>query len=408
MRRSEIFHKKPWSIAAFDEPHLPAIVGRLQDKTAFSSRVGEKFLLFMDMPIYLPGKGWQIPKELEQFREAIVRAVECERMINPHFDQCKVYLTIDQRTVNPGESQRRTGWHSDSYINVETRFGSGSNSNLETDAIYLASDVIPTRFCGGPFPFGDLDPNDTERVLQHFENGSLGKEVVTYPSYTLVRMGPECVHQVGFNTSEESIARTFLKITFSRQILNREGNGINHLFDVNWPMYPRNADKRNHSSIVGYHPGAEEFREVTPTELVHMVSKAIFYGMKMTSVSAYPADADELLQTIQNGQLITVNISKPGDWKITSPSGDQYFLSSEKFEQLYELHADGKYHPRRGQHFRYIHVEEKIRFMAPWGTMQYAYPGDALVQRGDEIYAINSTSFKAGYQSLGRSLSSYE
>ena len=117
-------------------------------------------------------------------------------------------------------------------------------------------------------------------------------------------MGPECVHQVGINQTNNVLDRTFLKVTFSRQILNREGNGINALFDVNWPMFPRNADKRNHSNIVaGYYPYDHQHRLISQEELKKYAGGLMAIAGKVTPVRAYLATPGELLKTVSKDLL---------------------------------------------------------------------------------------------------------
>ncbi len=398
---SEHFCKKPWSIDSFNDKHVPTVLGSLKEKEPFSAREADRYLLFMDMPIKLAGKGWQIPIELAQYREVIEKSARFERLINPNYPDYNVYLTIDQRPVMPGESQRRTGWHGDSYINIETRIEALHNKiMIETDSIYLVSDCIPTQFCAGPFPFKSLDPNETEQVLHHFETTAKDKEVITYPPYTLVRMGPECIHRVGLNLLNTITLRTFLKITFSRQILNREGNGLNPLFDVNWPMYPRSAEKRNHSNVItGYHTDAEKYRLVNHVELSEAFEGIRSQAVKTAHVTGYLATPGELLQTVYDNFVTTVNIAKPGDWKITSPCGDQYFLPTEKLEKLYDPLSNGMFAPKPNR-VSFIMVREPIKTMAPWGSLQYLRPGDYLVKRNEEIYGILENDFQNNYTKL--------
>ena len=396
---TELFCKKPWNIETFNQMHLPTVLGPLNNQEDFSKRSENgRYFLFMDMPIRLAGKGWNIPVELSQFQEVIKKASRFEQLINPHFNDYNVYITIDQREVNPGSSQRRTGWHADSYINIETRLEAfEKNSNIETDSIYLVSDAISTEFCAGPFPFKDIDPNDTEQVLNHFETIAKDKKALTYPPYTLLRMGPECIHQVGINQSNTIIPRTFLKITFSRQILNRQGNEVNSFFDVNWPMFSRQSDKRNHSTVIsGYHENLDQYRLVKSEEIGQMITASYNSATKTASVSAYLATPGELLQTVHDGFITTVNVASPGDWKITTSTGTQYFLSSEQLDLFYNRGKNGSLIPKSNI-IQYVILKEQIQLVAPWKSTQYLRSGDYLLQRGDEIYGVLREDFESHY-----------
>jgi hypothetical protein len=409
---SAVFTKRPWSLDSFTEPRFPVIVSRLENKEEFSMRVGNRYRLFMDMPIKMPGMDWQIPEELQQFREAIRKAVQFERIVNPKIAGSYVYLTVDQRPVQPGLSQRRTGWHADSFVSKNTKLeirDPNFQQEIETDSIYLASDCIPTEFCSGPFPFVGIDHEDTEAVLAHFTSGAEGKEVITYPSYTLLRMGPDVVHRVGFNTTTGILPRTFFKLTFSPGILNRDGNGHNSLYDYNWPLVPRNDTKRNDSAVIpGYgRKDLDQFRVVTAIELkkafiekTSLSDANFFKAYKHSQVSAIPATPGELLQTELDGFTTTVRTASIGDWKVTSPSGDQYFLTASQMETLYtyDTSSDGTRFLAKPLIVEALQIKSPIQFMAPWGSPQFLRAGDYLVKgRGNGIYGILKKDFERSY-----------
>ena len=71
----------------------------------------------------MPGTNFQIPEELSQFSEFIIKCIHYEKLINSDIDDYYAYLSVDQRHVNPNESQRRSGWHYDSFITKATRKG---------------------------------------------------------------------------------------------------------------------------------------------------------------------------------------------------------------------------------------------------------------------------------------------
>ena len=103
-----IWQRKQWNIDFFKAKNLPVIVGTLQKPQLFSSKYKNHGLRFLDLPIHMPDQGWQIPKELEQFKEVIKMAVDHERLCLPDFEKNHyVYLTVDQGVVKPQTSQRR-------------------------------------------------------------------------------------------------------------------------------------------------------------------------------------------------------------------------------------------------------------------------------------------------------------
>ena len=102
----ELFGMMRWDLAEYERPHLPVLVGVLEDRASFGAQRG---LRILDMAIRMPQRGWAIPDDYERFREVIALAVSHERAINPAFDDYYAYLTVDQKIVGPGQSQRRTG-----------------------------------------------------------------------------------------------------------------------------------------------------------------------------------------------------------------------------------------------------------------------------------------------------------
>lgn len=160
---------------------------------------------------------------------------------------------------------------------------------------------------------------------------------------------------------------------------------------------PRNATQRNHSTLTGYHADAHKYRVLTEVELRKMLQQPCGYAVKSKPVSAYLATPGELLQTSINGKITTVNVAKQGDWKVTSPAGDQYFLSSEKMAQLYDAKDNGIFVPKPVKIPFNIIRDKGIQFMAPWGSLQFASPGDYLVEKYGGIYAIQNESFAKAY-----------
>lgn len=401
-----LFSKNNWSLSIFNIKNEPIIIDTIENTTKFVNRYNDKFLWTLDMPIKMPNKPWMIPKELEQFIEFIQKAERYERLINPSIDDCYAYLCVDQRDIHPGQSQRRPGWHSDSFVTKNTSLMARSVTDFKMDSIYLTYDTLPTEFCPGPFPFSsNIDANDNNQVLAHFEKESINKPILTYAPFNIIKMGPECVHRVGFNNTNEIIKRTFAKLVFSYDIFNRDGNDHNSLYDYNWLMIPRGLE-RNNSSIIGSSINGVDISEYTMLTKSYLLNKfsdidAIYY--KINSVKAEPAHIGELLQTELDGFVTSYCIAKKGDWKITTSLGDQYFLSSEKMDKYYDY--DDKSHMFKSNNFRVkaFELNINVQIMSPWGYPQYLKAGDYIVMRDiDDIYGVMKKSFHNNYRSISK------
>jgi hypothetical protein len=198
----DLFTMKTWDVSAFGEPHLPVTVAALPDPEAFSAQRG---LRILDMAIYMPGQGWAVPHELEQFTDTVMLAYRHERMINPNISRNYVYITVDQKRVEPQTTQRRPGYHSDAYETEET---GDAVEGRTADNTYIVYDAIPTHFQPGPFPLvGVVDPEDCAAVLAYFDALSEGKPPVHYPLHTMVKLTPSTfTHRLSMKRTSQWIA----------------------------------------------------------------------------------------------------------------------------------------------------------------------------------------------------------
>ena len=401
--------KKDWTYDVFKTQNLPTIIGTIDDKDVFCKRHDGKFLWTLDLPLKMPGKPWMIPAELQQFSEFIHKCEIYERMSNVDIDKCYAYFCVDQREVDPGKSQRRDGWHSDSFPNKNTSFMLRSGHTIKPDSVYLAYDCIPTEFCPGPFTLGSsLDINNNSLVLKHFEKTAVDKDVKTYDNFSILKMGPECVHRVGLNKSNSTIKRTFAKLVFSTEIFNREGNDHNYFYDYNWLMITRGAE-RNNSSIIGSSINGNfisEYTVITHDNLkLKFSQESVKKYLKTGKVKAIPAQPGELLKTELACFTTTYNVAKEDDWKITTSLGDQYFLSNEKLNKFYTYDIKSKmFIPSDSAHsiVKAIKIDEDmIQIMAPWGYPQYLNKGDYLVMRDEkDIYGVLKNNFEENYKQV--------
>ena len=412
----KLHHMLPWDVARYERPQLPALVGILEDRAAFSRSRG---LRVLDLAIRMPGLGWAIPRAFEQFEEVIRLAVAFERSINPGFDEhYYAYFTVDQKRVEPGRAQRRVGWHGDAFVSPETSALDDVHPPVITDNTYVVFDALSTLFLPGPFSLRCVDATDIARVLARFDELAQGHEPRRYSPYHLLRMTPYDVHTPDVNTSGVAIDRTFVKIQFSRDRLNMMGNGINRVLGEDgrprlsydgWTWVARNPDRRNNrNSLLDWdRPDRDGFRLVQPAEVdfeaaapgVPWAAPRFFWARKVEGVRAEPARADERLETIGRGSFrSTFNIAQPGDWKITTSQGDQYFLGDAQFRRRYRQGGGGGFYLPVGAPQRVAEIIEPIRYRSPWGAWAFAPAGSVLARAGaGDVYAILPENFRASF-----------
>ena len=403
----DLFTKKLWDIDYYSEKHYPVVVGTVENEKTFSLQLDKHGLRFLDLPIYMPNQGWRIPPQLEQFKEIISKAVAYEYVINPNFkDSYYVYITVDQGIVPPHTAQRRSGWHGDSYLKIDT---SQKNLHIETDDIYVAADNCPTPFLAGPFPLEGIDPENVDAVLERFATIAKGKTPDYYPSYTILKMDPYCVHNVGFNEGNKPIHRTFVKISFSKSKYRKLGNAHNQLFVYDWPMIPRHNVPYSSEAISqsAHRKDRDLFLEINPKEIdftqpecsVPWAKPTIKKCFRINPVHAVKADEGEVLQTKIDDFLITIAVAGPNDWKVTN-NDDTYFLSDDIFKKIYTKDSENgdQFLPIREDR-SFVELSKDVRFMAPWGSLQYAKAGDMLIYKDEkDTYTVPHEWFQERYQ----------
>ena len=160
---------------------------------------------------------------LECFRELInLSVLDFNKNYPEEFKYSYIYLTAKRAYQSGGCGFNRSGYHSDGYGTL--------------DVNYIWSDSQPTIFNTSKFNLSkdDLISLDNMELQAKIENE------VTYPDNTLLRLDQYVIHKVG--KIQEGV-RTFVKISYSFDKYNLEGNSHNYELNYNWKMYPRNLTR---------------------------------------------------------------------------------------------------------------------------------------------------------------------
>lgn len=243
--------RKTWDINEFNKINLPTYIGSLSTdlQKEFSDYKGIRVL---DLPVHMPNQGIRVPATLPQIFSKIIHCIIAheQQRYGDAYDHY-VYVTIDQKYVEAGKTGRRAGAHSDAYIERDNRqiditesCGDVIENEVgEVSHTYVVYDRTPTEFFRAKFP---LKKVDCESSLKTFDEIAEQAEVVTYPSYHILKMDPYVVHRSA--VAKESGYRTFMKVSVSRKRYAREGNTRNPLFhyDQKWKFKGRDEDNRNH------------------------------------------------------------------------------------------------------------------------------------------------------------------
>lgn len=199
---------------------LPKVIGQIN--------VDCKELMFYQ---YLPIKLFdsleiKLEDRLDPFK-MLIGTVFCSFIAEyglSRYNDSYVYLTAKRQFVSPSCNMNREGWHADGF--------------LTDDINYIWSDCLPTIFNSSEF---NLSRDDEFSIHEMGEQAKAEKNV-QYPNNTLVRLNQYVVHCTAPIVSP--MVRTFVKISFSYDKYNLEGNAHNYLLDYDWEMKPRQY-KRN-------------------------------------------------------------------------------------------------------------------------------------------------------------------
>lgn len=190
-----------------------------------------EYLHYQYLPIKLMDTTFSLGLKLEKrlnFLQAFIDTCILdfdENLDNP--TDYYIYLTVKHLYQKPNCGFNRNGWHIDGF--------------LSDDINYIWSNKQPTIFNNGLFNLTD----DHNIALEEMNLQAISSNNITYPDRTILRLNNKVIHKVG--PIEEGI-RSFIKLTFSRDKFNLEGNSHNYELDYNWDMFPRKKE-RNHPSV---------------------------------------------------------------------------------------------------------------------------------------------------------------
>lgn len=215
-----------WDANQFDVVHVPVPVGEVTDRNAFQKLGIQRC---SHLPIKVPGKEFRVPNEYLNFKEVLDKIFTTEMVINPNIGSYYAYLTVDQRFVPKGNSQRIKGAHVDGI----PRNRENPNSQL-IDHQYVVCDCLPTRFYPQKFPQMKLCSLNQHNFFQIFDRLKDESQGLDVEPFVINLMNAYSVHSA--TNSKSDLIRTFLRLEFSTLQFDREGNSKNPYFanECNW------------------------------------------------------------------------------------------------------------------------------------------------------------------------------
>ncbi len=173
-----------------------------------------------------------IPDNLKPFvRDVILDVHLIDMSLNKAIDMY-AYLTIKKMYIQPNTCGNREGWHIDGFMSDQKNF------------IWSDCDATPTEVSIGSF---DLTLDHEKSIDEMYEQG-WGNFNLQLKSNVLYEMNQECVHRPTQNNTNKPVLRTFIKLTYTKELFNGYGNAWNYLIPHIKPSKERSIC-RNHGVL---------------------------------------------------------------------------------------------------------------------------------------------------------------
>lgn len=176
---------------------------------------------------------YQIPENIRDLVEQVLSDI---RHLSPNLIKEELekycYITIKKMFVQPNTTGNREGWHIDGFKSDQENF------------IWSDSDSLPTEVSLGVFNL----TNDHQISIDEMMTQSTKKFNLQLKTNCLYLLDRECVHRATANKTENTVLRTFIKVTFSKELFNCLGNAWNYKIPHIKPNKTR-LGSRNHGVI---------------------------------------------------------------------------------------------------------------------------------------------------------------
>lgn len=176
---------------------------------------------------------YQIPDNLEPLVSQVISDIyELNEKLYEDDWTKYCYLTIKKMYVQPNTLGNREGFHIDGFKSDQENF------------IWSDCAETPTEVAIGNF----LLSNDHDKSLVEMNIQATKCFKYQLSPNTLYEMDQNCVHRPTANNTNKAVLRTFIKITYSKELFNCFGNAWNYKLPYIKPHKNRN-EHRNHSVL---------------------------------------------------------------------------------------------------------------------------------------------------------------
>jgi hypothetical protein len=185
-----------------------------------------EMMFYQDMLIKMPGTTHPVIEQRLNCFSKIIGAAVCDFIADyglNAFNDVYVYISAKHLFIPKGKPFNRPGWHADGF--------------LSEDINYIWSNNFPTVFNFSKFNL----PLDDKLSMEAMDQQALPENNYQYPVNTLLRLNQYNIHRVA--DADTSGMRGFIKVTFSADKYDLQGNTHNYMIDYDWDMKPRAADR---------------------------------------------------------------------------------------------------------------------------------------------------------------------
>lgn len=173
---------------------------------------------------------YKIPDNILAILEPILNTIWLEN--SKQYEDKYCYVTIKKMYVQPQTVGNREGLHIDGFLSDQRNF--------------IWFDSIPTAVAVGKFNLSEDHHLSLEEIKEQVEKNDYGSRMLRCNH--LYELTQNCVHEPTENFKDSVVLRTFIKVTFSKELFNGFGNAWNYMIPHIKSNKNRSAE-RNHGTI---------------------------------------------------------------------------------------------------------------------------------------------------------------
>lgn len=166
-----------------------------------------------------------IPDSYKSIRPLLDHIFQYERDINKSFKNSYAHITVDNRPVVAGTTQRTPGFHVDGYQ------GARFKKKHKCEHSYIFATELPTEFCIQPFFVNHLD-DAKHNAFHEFDKQAKSENCFKSIPGHIYLMDPYMVHRSVI--SDRNTKRLFVRVTIEHQLLDDMTNTVNPLLPLEY------------------------------------------------------------------------------------------------------------------------------------------------------------------------------